>query len=57
MFANFMGVLDVEGQSTATWNASGPLPPGSVGTTTYFAYALSAPWNFAVNPVEIKIMP
>lgn len=57
MFSNFMGTLDSEGKATATWNTFGPLPTGSAGITTYYAYALNMPWNFASNFVEIKIVP
>jgi hypothetical protein len=39
----------------------GPLPPGMLGLTLYFAYTLySPPWNhcdFVSNPVSITIVP
>lgn len=55
VFKDFMGVLDVNGTSTAQLNM-GPVP-GAAGLTMYYAYALNGPWNFASTPVAIDIIP
>jgi len=57
IFQNFMGQLDVDGMSNATFC----LPPtlGFAGTKLYFAYALVdsyGNWDFASNPVTIEII-
>jgi hypothetical protein len=55
MFSNFLGNLDVEGQSTAQINAT-PLPPGYVDTLMYFAFVLNSPFDFVSNPIAIRIV-
>jgi hypothetical protein len=61
VFQQFRGSLDSMGQSTATLDSGGALPPGLVGLKLYFAYTLySPPWNycdFVSNPVMIEIVP
>lgn len=54
VFLNFMGILDASGSSTAQLNA--PAMPFS-GFTMYYAYALSSPYDYVSNPVEIEILP
>lgn len=56
VFHNFMGMLDGTGHATAKFDTLGPIP-GSAGLSIYYAYALSDPWNFASNAVEIEIVP
>lgn len=55
VFPNFQGTLDTEGTATAQFNLA-PITLTST-VTTYFAYALSAPWNFVSNPVVINVFP
>lgn len=57
VFDNFMGVLDVSGTGSATFDTLGPLSPGTAGLTLSFAYALNKPWDFASNPVDVRIVP
>jgi hypothetical protein len=57
IFWNFSGKLDGAGEGTAQLNTLGPLPPGSAGLKMYYAFALSSPYDFASNPVEIEIVP
>jgi len=52
---NFMGTLDKHGMGWAHLK-TGPLP-NLAGTTLHFAYALSEPWDFASNPVQVDISP
>ena len=52
-----MGVLDGSGNGAAKYDTLGPLPPGLVGASLYFAYALNNPWDFASNAVAIEIVP
>jgi hypothetical protein len=55
VFSNFMGTLSPTGAASAQLNL--PPIPGGAGVTLHFAYALSAPWNFASNPVALGIVP
>ena len=55
VFSDFLGILDTKGQATATLNA--PPIPGASGITMYYAYVLNNPYDFASNPVVIKIIP
>jgi hypothetical protein len=55
IFADFLGTLDADGVATASLNL--PAFPGSAGLTMYYAYVLNGPWDFASNPVSIKIVP
>ena len=57
IFSDFMGMLDGAGSGSATYDTLGPLPPGLVGASLYFAYALNNPWDFASNAVAIEIVP
>jgi hypothetical protein len=52
-----MGTLGGTGSASATFDTLGMLPPGSVGLTMHFAYALNKPWDFVSNPVGIEIIP
>ena len=56
-FQNFLGTLDAGGTATATLNTFGPLDPGLVGISLYFAYFMKPPpaWDFSSNAVEIQI--
>ncbi|MHC4942353.1 MAG: DUF7948 domain-containing protein [Planctomycetota bacterium] len=56
LFADFLGVLDSAGDAEAQLNAPS-LPPGFVGTSMYFAYCLSSPFDFVSIPMEIEIVP
>lgn len=55
-FSKFMGTLNNQGASTATFNTLGPIP-GMAGITLTFAYGLNGPWDFASNGVNIEIIP
>ena len=55
-FIDFSGNLDGTGQGTAQL-VVGPLGASWIGTTLHFAYAHSAPWDFASKAVEINIVP
>jgi hypothetical protein len=55
-FSLFAGSLDAHGNATAQLNLPA-LDPALVGTRIYFAYALSAPFDYASNPVIIEIAP
>jgi hypothetical protein len=55
---NFTGQLSAQnGSAQATLDTSGPLPPGCAGVDLYFAYLLEGPWNYASNPVTLRIVP
>jgi len=56
-FNNFIGKLDNTGSGAAVLNTFGPIHPAATGYTMHFAYALNNPWDFASNPVPIKIVP
>jgi len=56
-FNGFMGKLDSTGASVAILNTLSPITPAAVGYNMHFAYALNGPWDFASNPVSIKIVP
>lgn len=56
LFENFAASLAADGKALARLN-SGPLPPGSAGTTISFAYCLGWPWEVASEPVNIEIVP
>jgi hypothetical protein len=55
-FSHFLDALDVNGQALAQLTAP-PLSPTHVGLIMYYAYALSAPFDFASNPVVIEVVP
>jgi len=54
VFTGFFGILDGQGSATAQLNvpASVGLPPGEI---MHYAYALMGPWDFASNPVAVRI--
>lgn len=56
VFTDFLGTLDAQGIATASLNATGPLPPGSVGLVMYYAYALDKPFDFASNFVTVTVV-
>ncbi len=56
-FDQFQGSLDGLGQSWATMDTLGPLPPTAVGVKMYFAYLQYGPFNFVSNPVTIIVTP
>lgn len=58
VFDNFMATLDKAGLSKAQLNTIGlgNVSHGCIGTTLYFAFALSDPWDAASNPVEIDVV-
>lgn len=53
---DFMGKLDGNGLAKAQLN-SPPLPSTAVGVTMYYAFTMNNPFDFASNPVEVKILP
>ncbi len=53
LFQNFVAYLDGNGKAAAGLVL--PPVPGTAGTLMSFAYALKGPWDFASNPVDIKI--
>jgi hypothetical protein len=55
-FQNFLGTLDVNGTATAVFDTLGPIP-GAIGLIMSYALALSNPWDFVSNPVDIFIVP
>lgn len=55
LFVNFLGWLNANGQATAQFNC--PPLPGYAGTLLHFAYCCNNPFNFASNPVTIKLVP
>ena len=55
-FMDFKGHLDGSGNGSAALDL-GPIPSGWVGTTMWFAFATQSPYDFASNPVEIRIEP
>lgn len=55
-FVDFKGDLDGDGNGSATLDL-GPIPSSWVGTTMWFAFATRSPYDFASNPVEIRIEP
>lgn len=60
VFPNFYGQLNHLGQAQAGIDTLGPLPPGSVGASMYFAYACNYKYPdgwFASNPIRIEIKP
>jgi len=58
-FQNFWGGLSWgSSTATATFDTLGPLPPGSAGLTASFAFLLvGPPWDFASNPINVKVVP
>jgi hypothetical protein len=56
-FSGFMGTLKTGGKASAKLDTMGPLPSAAVGLNMSFAYALSAPWDYASNGVNIEIVP
>jgi hypothetical protein len=54
LFINFLGTLDGEGQASAQLNT--PSVPGFAGITMYYAYCMNDPFDYASNPVEIRIV-
>lgn len=52
---DFMGSLDNEGSASAAMIVQPFF--GGAGSVMHFAYALNKPWNFASNPVEVRIVP
>lgn len=57
VFKSFMGTLNSAGSGAADLDTLGPINPGVVGVSMFFAFALNNPWDFVSNPVEIKIAP
>jgi hypothetical protein len=55
-FTDFMGVLDGSGHGSAQLNAPA-LPPGTTDLLMYFAFCLNNPFDFASNPVAIRVIP
>jgi len=55
-FSLFAGSLDAQGNATAQLNLPA-LVPALIGTRISFAYALSAPFDYASTPVVIEIVP
>jgi len=55
IFHNFYGKHDSKGKRTAKFN----IPPyaGAPSININFAFAMMGPWNYASNPITIKIMP
>jgi len=54
-FANFLGVLDANGQAQATLTVA-DLPLSTVGFILHFAYACNNPWDFVSNAASIKVV-
>jgi hypothetical protein len=54
VFKDFLGTLGEDGEGSALIE-SGPLPPGSAGLVSHFAYLLAYPFDFVSNPVEIRV--
>jgi len=52
----FFGKLGYDGTNVARINAP-PLPSSYAGVNLYFAYLLNNPYDFASNPICIKIVP
>jgi outer membrane protein assembly factor BamB len=55
VFDAFTGKLDGQGHAEAVLK-TGPIP-GGAGVTIHFACCLGSPFDFASNPVAIKIVP
>jgi hypothetical protein len=57
IFTDFAGFLDASGLGHAVFDTQGPLPMGMTGLSFSFAYALSQPWDFVSNPINILVVP
>ncbi len=55
-FMNFLGILDTAGNGAAIFNTLGPMPSGMAGITFSFAYAMSKPWDFVSNPINVEVV-
>ncbi|MFH1999343.1 MAG: right-handed parallel beta-helix repeat-containing protein [Planctomycetota bacterium] len=57
LFPGFSGNLDFFGRAEATLNTFGPIP-GAAGLVLTFAFPLQGPpWDFASNPIRVRIIP
>ncbi|MFH1998533.1 MAG: M28 family peptidase [Planctomycetota bacterium] len=56
IFADFMGVLDVNGSASAQLDTFGPLPSSTLGIELVFAFACNNPWNYVSNPTFVEIV-
>ncbi len=54
-FAGFLGILDFQGNATATLNV--PATAGQPPFTAHYAYILSYPWEFYSPAVQIDFVP
>ncbi|MHC4944888.1 MAG: right-handed parallel beta-helix repeat-containing protein [Planctomycetota bacterium] len=57
LFDNFLGLLDVRGQSWARLDATGMIPPGGAGHVMCFSFTMNNPFNFVGNPAFVGIVP
>ncbi len=55
-FSDFNWYLDYTGKGAAQLNAT-VVPPTYVGLSVHFAFCLHSPYDYASNPVEIRILP
>lgn len=56
LLVDFHGQLDAEGKANAQLNI-GPLPPGTVGMSAYFAFTCNNPFDLASHSVEVVVIP
>lgn len=52
---NFMGSLDAQGRSAATFDSLGPINPSFVGQTMHFAFLLTTPIDYASGAAGVPI--
>ena len=54
--ADFLGVLDANGEAAAKLDTFGPISSSFVGVVMNFAFACDGPWDYVSNPVSVEII-